>query len=498
MRSNIIEFNQDYKRKSSKLNKKIEEIIKKVENTFGLEKCADTLKNYAEYVKLKKTGGLDYGSYNLMLVNKSEYKRTGPLIDTIRDILKLEGIIKTDYKFINKDELKDELKDKNKEQKKTKNKKEEIKEELIIIDSKIVEDDLARLKKEILNYINKYSNKVFIFVDNDSDRFFRNQGEANIAFSDYFTWSIEIEKITQEEKAKYIKDFLELKEVKFKDCDTFIENLSKEAFWILTNEIKKVILQYKTNNINILTDEILKEKLKNKYVEKIKSKKNNKSAIKELNSLIGMEEVKMQVEQIINFLKVNKERKNMPALHMVFTGNPGTGKTTVARVIGKFFGEMKILSDKEKFVEIHGRDLIAKFVGWTAGQTKEKVKEAEGGVLFIDEAYSLNSDRRGCFEDEAIATLIKEMEDKRDKVCIIMAGYEKEMADLLMRNPGFESRIPFKIHFPDYTEDELYEIFAKMAKNERYKIGKNIKKPLAVIFKITAMIIEIDIDDPGT
>ncbi len=257
MENNIIEFNQNYKRKSARLSKKTEDIIKKVENTFGLEKYADTIRNYAEYVELKKMGGLDYGSYNLLLVNKSAYKRTEPLIDAIRDILKLEGIINTGYTFISRDDLNNELEDKNKGRNKTKNKKEEVKkeitEDLIIIDAKTLETDLARLKKEIVNYIDKYPNKVFILVDDESDRFFRAQGEANIAFCDYFTWSIEIEQISKEEKIKYIKDFFESKRVKFKNCDTFIENLSKEQFWIITNEVKKVLLQYKTINIIILS-----------------------------------------------------------------------------------------------------------------------------------------------------------------------------------------------------------------------------------------------------
>ena len=104
--------------------------------------------------------------------------------------------------------------------------------------------------------------------------------------------------------------------------------------------------------------------------------------------------------------------------------------------------------------------------------------------MFIDEAYSLNSNTSGSFEDEAIATLIKEMEDKRDRVCIIMAGYKKEMKELIDRNPGFESRIQFKIDFPDYNEEELYQIFKYMAREEKYKIANNIKEPLIQYFAI--------------
>ena len=116
-------------------------------------------------------------------------------------------------------------------------------------------------------------------------------------------------------------------------------------------------------------------------------------------------------------------------------------------------------------------------------EVKDQIRKAKGGILFIDEAYSLNSDTKGSFEDEAIATLIKEMEDKRDDICVILAGYQKEMQDLIKRNPGFESRIQFYLDFPNYNENELYEIFKKLAKKEGYKISRNIKPILQEDFK---------------
>ena len=131
-----------------------------------------------------------------------------------------------------------------------------------------------------------------------------------------------------------------------------------------------------------------------------------------------------------------------------------------------------------EFVEIHGRDLIDKYVGWTAVKVHETVEKAMGGVLFIDEAYSLVNDRKGGFEDEAIATLIKEMEDHRSEICIILAGYTNEMKELIKQNPGFESRIQFTINFPDYSEDELYEIFEGLCKEEKYILSKNCKEIL--------------------
>lgn len=145
-----------------------------------------------------------------------------------------------------------------------------------------------------------------------------------------------------------------------------------------------------------------------------------------------------------------------------------------------------LLSNKNKFVEVQRADLIGKYVGQTAPKTIDKIKEADGGILFIDEAYSLDSyvedEIGGDYGAECISTLMKEMEDKRDSLCIIMAGYTKEMKNLLKSNPGFESRIQFNIEFPDYSEEELYEIFKQMAKEENYKLSNNMKTILIEYF----------------
>ena len=209
-----------------------------------------------------------------------------------------------------------------------------------------------------------------------------------------------------------------------------------------------------------------------------KYEKNKEDGKEELNDLIGLDEIKKQINKILSYVKLNKERGQMPSLHMCFTGNPGTGKTSIARIIGKIFEEENILSGSGDFVEIHGRDLVGKYVGWTAQKVHDTVEKAIGGVLFIDEAYSLVADRRGSFEDEAIATLIKEMEDHRNEICIILAGYTKEMSDLIKLNPGFESRIQFTIDFPDYNEEELLAIFKGLCKKEKYKLSENCKEIL--------------------
>ena len=173
---------------------------------------------------------------------------------------------------------------------------------------------------------------------------------------------------------------------------------------------------------------------------------------------------------------------------MVFNGNPGTGKTTVARIIGKIFSEEKILSDKENFVEAQRNDLIGEYVGQTAPKTQRVIEKAIGGVLFIDEAYSIASyisDEAGRdYGAECIATLLKGMEDHREELCVILAGYTNEMERMLNVNPGFESRIQFVINFPDYTAEELYMIFKGLCKKEEYKIAPNIKNYLVKYFEV--------------
>ena len=255
--------------------------------------------------------------------------------------------------------------------------------------------------------------------------------------------------------------------------------------------ITKLLIECKTKNLDFVDKQMLK-KNKEFYSNNTTRKRNQrnskkheeKNAKEELNELIGLNDIKKQMEKILNYVKLNKERGQMPSLHMCFTGNPGTGKTSIARVIGKIFEEENILSGSGDFVEIHGRDLVAKYVGWTAQKVHDTVEQAIGGVLFIDEAYSLVSNARGSFEDEAIATLIKEMEDHRNEICIILAGYTEEMKNLIELNPGFESRIQFTINFPDYSEEELLEIFNGLCKKEKYKLSENCKETLIRNFNI--------------
>ncbi len=196
----------------------------------------------------------------------------------------------------------------------------------------------------------------------------------------------------------------------------------------------------------------------------------------ELAQLIGLDNIKRMVKKIKAYAKRNKGEADFN-LHMCFYGNPGTGKTEVARLLSRILYDAGIL-DEAKLIETDGRGLLGKFVGQTAPKTEEKINEAMGGVLFIDEAYSLvGSASVGGgstnYGDEAIAVLLKEMEDKRGQFCVVLAGYMDEMKEMLKLNPGFESRIQFTLNFPDYSREDLGEIAKMFLRRKKYDIEES-------------------------
>ena len=203
----------------------------------------------------------------------------------------------------------------------------------------------------------------------------------------------------------------------------------------------------------------------------------------ELESYIGLSTVKREVEDMIHLMTVWKLRREqgLPtadmSLHMVFTGNPGTGKTMIARLMARIYHALGILKTGQ-LVEVDRSGLVAGYVGQTAGKTAEVIQKALGGVLFIDEAYALSGKGENDYGQEAIETLLKAMEDHRDELVVIVAGYTDEMSGFIRSNPGLESRFNRYLYFPDYTPDEMVAIFRMRCDKNAYCLDDGAEEQL--------------------
>ncbi len=232
--------------------------------------------------------------------------------------------------------------------------------------------------------------------------------------------------------------------------------------------------QYK--NLSVSRKEVVKAKPKG-------------TAHEELMEMIGLSEAKQVIKKALNHYKMQKlyeekgVKKDSPAMHMIFSGHPGTAKTTVARLFARIMRENGLLS-RGHLVEVGRGDLVGKYVGWTAPMVQAKFKEASGGVLFVDEAYSLVDGHVGTFGDEAINTIVQEMENHRADVVVIFAGYPDKMELFLQKNPGLRSRIAFHVPFEDYNSEELCRIADMISKKNGMKIDRKALKKLEKAFDI--------------
>ena len=208
----------------------------------------------------------------------------------------------------------------------------------------------------------------------------------------------------------------------------------------------------------------------------------------DVDGLIGLGNVKKEIHDMVNMMIVNEMRRRkglknpVMSRHLVFTGNPGTGKTTIARVIGRIYKTLGIL-EKGHMIETDRSGMVAGYMGQTAEKVNDVVKQAKGGILFIDEAYSLVSENEGDFGQEAINTLLKLMEDNRDSLVVIVAGYTEEMKDIINSNPGLRSRFNKYIQFEDYSDDELLQIFKTYVDEQDYILEEDIDDVILTVIR---------------
>lgn len=297
-------------------------------------------------------------------------------------------------------------------------------------------------------------------------------------------------------------DLIELKESRGNRAEalSYLERLSaRSRFKATKKEIEKILPDdtdiYTGSQVYDVYQKWLSNGLKRKVYRAYKDVERktitatgtvDKAALR-LSDMIGLTEVKEMIDSIVDFAKVKKLRQEMGvkadrnSMHMIFTGNPGCAKTTVARLLSQILTKEGILSSG-CFIECGRADLVARYVGWTAKAVKEKFAAAAGGVLFIDEAYAL-VDGSNTFGDEAINTIVQEMENHRDDVIVIFAGYPEKMKKFLDKNEGLRSRISFHVNFPDYSPEEMVKILALMAKEKGYELSDDCYAACRTLFE---------------
>lgn len=363
--------------------------------------------------------------------------------------------------------------------------KEIIKLELLQFLSKIVGVD-GNISQSEVNFINRYLDLDFELTTENLKKVIKTSGILEddtislplgvIIFKEADS-KLREKKIIDENTGDIAEFLVNVYEILGKEAlmiDDVIEDKEIAVYTKYTKYYKESLSTYIPIASNNSSDNIIFENDNAEVKNYDDDDKTLDELLNELNGLIGLEEVKQDVQSLINLIQIRKIRqkrklKQQPmSLHLVFMGNPGTGKTTVARLLAHIYYKLGVLS-KGQLVEVDRSGLVGGYVGQTALKVQEVVKKAKGGILFIDEAYSLSSSKSdNDYGNEAIDTLLKAMEDNRDNFIVIVAGYTNLMEEFLESNPGLKSRFNKYIYFKDYNPEELFAIYNKFCNDNKY------------------------------
>ena len=429
------EGNKEEINKNNDYEEEYSELINKIDLLYIDDSSRNLLKNIIEYMrKYSEKIETNYIPFQLIIESNIKEDITDILLKAVKKYNYIENLKYKELSFYKYD------------------KNYEFQDNFLVLKdiNGISLEDIKETQRFFLNFENylKIDNKKIVIIEGTRDSinsFFLGHETIKNIYFDFQINSI----------SPSITDIYNNVLEKVKD-----ENLQEKILTYIEKTYKtgsdyKTYIQELVNYINF-----------NKNLPLVKENKSLDEIFKDLNELIGLNDVKKVLYELVDVLKLKEKTKGTldikeMNLHMVFLGNPGTGKTTIARLISNILYDLGIIKEN-KLVEVGVKDLVAEYVGQTAPKTNMVIEKSLNGVLFIDEAYALATSNNNSYNAEAIATLIQGMENYRDKLVVIFAGYTKEMQDFLNSNSGIVSRIGYTLNFPDYTTDELTEIFLGM------------------------------------